>query len=120
LGYSAQRFTIYQIIRIKTYSRQVYLFDRWIGIPFRGPDGGVKADALGTDSLILILLKDSPVVFLAFFWGVGLAVAFRLLTQVFDASTLALVEGSSMASPPGGWAEMGIVGIGMSPSKPGI
>jgi hypothetical protein len=31
---------------------------------------------------------------------------------------LALVEGSLSASPPGGWAESGIAGIEMSPSKP--
>jgi hypothetical protein len=51
----------------------------WIKIPSRGPDGGVKVDALGTCLLILIPLLDFPVVFLAFFWGVGLAIAFRLL-----------------------------------------
>jgi hypothetical protein len=97
LRYSAQRFTIYQITRIKTYSRQVYLFDQWIEIPFRGPNGGVEVDALGTCSLILIPLKDFPVVFLAFFWGVRLVVAFHLLARVFDTPTLAPMEGSSMA-----------------------
>jgi hypothetical protein len=109
---------IYQIIRIKTYSRQVYLLDQWIGIPFRGPDRGVKEDALGIGLLILIPLEHFPVVFLAFFWGVGLAVAFCLLARVFDA--LVSVEGLSMALSPGGWAVMGIAGIGMSPSKLGI
>jgi hypothetical protein len=49
-------------------------------------------------SLILIPLEDLQVAFLAFFWGVGLAVAFRLLARVLDAPTLDLVEGSSMAS----------------------
>jgi hypothetical protein len=47
-------------------------------------------------------------------------VAFRLLARVFDMPKLAPVEGSSMASPLGGWAEMGIAQIGMSPSKLGI
>jgi hypothetical protein len=60
------------------YSTYEYLLDRWIRIPFQGPDGGVEAVALGTDSLILIPLEDFPVAFLALFWGVGLAVAFPL------------------------------------------
>jgi hypothetical protein len=47
-------------------------------------------------------------------------VAFHLLARVFDVRTLALAEGSSMASPPGGRAKMRIAGIGMSPSKLGI
>jgi hypothetical protein len=46
---------------------KVYLFDRWIGILYRGPNGGVKAGALGVGLLILILLEDLPMVFLAFF-----------------------------------------------------
>jgi hypothetical protein len=49
--------------------------------------------------------------------GLGLAVAFHLLAQVFDALALHSAEGSSMASPPGGRAEIGIAGIGMSPLK---
>jgi hypothetical protein len=42
-------------------------FDRWIEIFYRGPDGRVKAGALGAGSLILILPEDFPVAFLAFF-----------------------------------------------------
>jgi hypothetical protein len=57
----------------------VYLLDRWIGIPFWGPGGGVEVDSLGIGSLIVILLEDFSVAFLAFFWGVRLTVAFRLL-----------------------------------------
>jgi hypothetical protein len=75
---------------------------------------------LGTGSFILIPIEDFPVAFFAFFWRVGLTVAFRLLVYVFDASALDPTEGSSMASPPGGRAEMGIAGIGMSPSKSGM
>jgi hypothetical protein len=96
------------------YSTYEYLLDRWIRIPFQGPDGGVEAIALGTDSLILIPLEDFPVAFLALFWGVGLAVAFRLLARVFDAPALDPAEGSSMASLSGGRAEMGVAKIGMS------
>jgi hypothetical protein len=70
--------------------------------------------------LILIPLEDLPVAFLAFCWGVRLAVAFQLLARVFEAPALDLVEGSSMASPLGGRAEIGIAGIGMSSSKPGM
>jgi hypothetical protein len=40
-------------------------------VAFRGPNGGVEVDALGTSLLITILLEDYHVVFLAFFWGVG-------------------------------------------------
>jgi hypothetical protein len=67
LGHSALRFTIKQIFGNEKYSRQAYLLDQWIGIPFREPDGGVKAGTLGTCSLILILPEGFPVNFLAFF-----------------------------------------------------
>jgi hypothetical protein len=52
----------------------VYLFERWIGIFHRGPDGGVEAWALDAGALILILSAGFPVVSLAFFGGVGLAI----------------------------------------------
>jgi hypothetical protein len=55
------------VIKKNIYSSQEYLLDRWIGIPFRGPDGGVEADVLGMGSLILIPLEDFPIAFLAFF-----------------------------------------------------
>jgi hypothetical protein len=42
----------------------MYLFDRWIGILGRGPDGGVEAGALGAGSLILIPPEDFSTVFL--------------------------------------------------------
>jgi hypothetical protein len=59
----------------------VYLVDRWIGIFCREPDGGIGAgENLGAGSLILIPLEDFPMAFLAFFWGVKLAVAFCLPT----------------------------------------
>jgi hypothetical protein len=70
--------------------------------------------------LILISPKDFPAAFLAFFWGVGLVVAFHLPGRVLDVPALALVEGLLLALPPIGWAETGMVGIGMSPSKPGM
>jgi hypothetical protein len=75
---------------------------------------------LGVGSLILIPLEDLPVAFLAFFWGVGLTVAFRLLARVFDAPTLDPAEWSSMALPPREWVKTRIAKIGMSPSKPGM
>jgi hypothetical protein len=50
---------------------------------------GVEADALDIGSLILIPLEDFSIVFLDFFWGIGLAVAFHLLAQVLDVPTLA-------------------------------
>jgi hypothetical protein len=81
---------------------------------------GVEADALDIGSLILIPLEDFSIVFLDFFWGIGLAVAFRLLAQVFDVPTLASLEGLLIASPPGGRAKMGRARIRMSPSMLGI
>jgi hypothetical protein len=47
-------------------------------------------------------------------------VAFCLLARLFDAPALDPAEESSIASLPGGWAEMGMARIGMSPSKPGM
>jgi hypothetical protein len=49
-----------------------------------------------------------------------LAVAFCLAAQLLNVLALASVEGSLSASPPRGWAETGIAGIRMSPSKPGM
>jgi hypothetical protein len=54
------------IIDKENFSRYVYLLDRWIGIPFSGPDGGVKACFLGIGLLILIPPEDFPAAFLAF------------------------------------------------------
>jgi hypothetical protein len=45
----------------------MYLFDRLIGIFYRGSGGGVKAGALGAGSLILISPEDFLGAFLAFF-----------------------------------------------------
>jgi hypothetical protein len=70
--------------------------------------------------LILMTLEDLLIAFLAFFLGVGLAVAFHLLARVLDAPALDAVEGSSMALPPGERAEMGMAEIGMSPLKLGM
>jgi hypothetical protein len=70
-------------------------------------------------SLILILLEDLPVVFLAYFGGVGLTVAFRLPARVFEALALGLMEGSLADSSLGGRAETRMAGIRTSPSKPG-
>jgi hypothetical protein len=47
---------------------QAYLFDRRIEIPFRVPDGGVKAWAVGLGSQILIPPCDFSEAFVAFFW----------------------------------------------------
>jgi hypothetical protein len=75
---------------------------------------------LDAGSLILIPLKDFPTTFLAFFYGVGLAVAFHLAARVFQALALALTEGSLTDSSPGDRVKIGMVGIGMSPSKLGM
>jgi hypothetical protein len=64
---------------------------------------------------------NSPRGFLAAFFDKDrLALAFRLPARVLGMLALALVEGSLSASPPRGWAGTGTVGIGMSPSKPGM
>jgi hypothetical protein len=47
-------------------------------------------------------------------------VVFRLPAQVLEVLVLAPVDGSLVTSSLGGWAETGMAGIGMSPSKPGI
>jgi hypothetical protein len=120
LGHSALRFTIKQIFGNEKYSRQAYLLDQWIGIPFREPDGGVKAGTLGTCSLILILPEGFPVNFLAFFWGVRLEVAFRLPARVLEALAPAPADGWLGVLSPGGWVETGMARIGTWPSKPGI
>jgi hypothetical protein len=57
----------YQIISKRKYSRQVYLFDWRIRIPFRVPDGGVEVGAFFLGPEILILPKGFPEAFLAFF-----------------------------------------------------
>jgi hypothetical protein len=75
---------------------------------------------LGVASLILIPSADFPVAFLAFFEGVELAVAFHLPAQALRALAPALTEGSLIDSSSGGRAETGMVGIEMSPSKPGM
>jgi hypothetical protein len=75
---------------------------------------------LGVGSLILIPLEDFPAAFLAFFWGVGLAVAFCLPTWVLEASTLAPVDGSLVDSPLGDRAKTRMARIRMSPSNPEI
>jgi hypothetical protein len=97
----------------------VYLFEHWIGIFCRGPDGGVKDEVLGAGSFILIPPVDLPMVFLAFFWGVGLAVAFYLIARVFRALASALAEGLIINSSPRGQAKTRIAGTEISPSKPG-
>jgi hypothetical protein len=75
---------------------------------------------LGAGSFILIPLADFPVAFLAFFWGVGLTIALRFPAQVLDTPALALADGSLAGLPLGDRADTGIVGIGMSPSNPGL
>jgi hypothetical protein len=72
----------------------------------------------------LIPLEDLPVAFLAFFWGVGSAVAFYLPARVFEALALALalalVEGSLTDSSPRGRVKIRMTGIRMSPLMLGI
>jgi hypothetical protein len=66
LGHSAQGFTGHKVINDEKYSWRAYLFDRWIGILCRGPDGGVKVGTLGIGSFILILPLHIPAAFLVF------------------------------------------------------
>jgi hypothetical protein len=66
-----------------------------------------------------ILPADLPVVFLAFFWGVGFLAAFQLPTWVFEALALAPAEGSLVGSLPGERAKTRTAEIGMSSSKLG-
>jgi hypothetical protein len=57
---------------------------------------------------------------LGFFEGGGVAAALRLLTQVLEESAPGLADELSADSPLGVRAEIGMVGTGVSPSKPGI
>jgi hypothetical protein len=75
---------------------------------------------LGAASLNLIPLKDFPVAFLVFLWGIRLAVAFCLLARVFDTPALAPTDGSLADLPLGDRAKTRIVGKGMSPLNPGM
>jgi hypothetical protein len=92
------------------------MFDRWIGIPFWGSNGGVEAGALDIGLLILILPNGRSLTFPAFFEGVGLAVAFCLPARVLKGPT----DGSLEDSLPGGWVKTRTARINMSPSKPGM
>jgi hypothetical protein len=74
---------------------------------------------LGAGSLILILLVDLPVVFLAFFGGVGITGVSCFPTRV-DAPALAPAVGSLADSSLRDQTETGITGIGISPSKSGM
>jgi hypothetical protein len=74
----------------------------------------------GEGSLILIPPVDLPVVVLAFFGGGGGAAALRLPSQVLEDPALGLAVESSADSPLGVRAEIGMAGIGMSPSNPVI
>jgi hypothetical protein len=101
--------------------KRAYIFDWRVGIFFRPLEGGVGGvEALGVGSLILIPLFDLPVVFLAFFDGVSITGALRFPTRVIDPPALASVVGLLADSPLGGRAETVIVGIGISPSNPGM
>jgi hypothetical protein len=108
-----------KIVEEEMYSWWAYLFERWIGIFCRGRDGGVEVGALGVDSLILIPLVDFPLVFIAFFGGVGRAVTFCLPAWAFKVLALALTEGPLIDSSPRGWAKTRMAGIEISPSKLG-
>jgi hypothetical protein len=83
--------------------------------------GGVREeDGEGEDSLILMSLVDLLAVVLAFFGGKGGAAALCLPALVMEDLTLGLTVKSSANSPLGVWAEIGMVGIGISPSNLGI
>jgi hypothetical protein len=70
--------------------------------------------------VILIPSKGFLVMFLAFLEGFRLIGAFRLQGRVLEALALELVEGSLVDSAQGSWVEIGMAGIGMSPSNLGI
>jgi hypothetical protein len=57
---------------------------------------------------------------LAFFKGIRLVVAFCLSARVFKVITLASTDGSLIGSSPGGRFKIGMAGIRISPSKPGM
>jgi hypothetical protein len=82
-------------------------------MPFRVPDGGVKAEVLGFGSEILIPPRGFMGAFLSIFWNLGSTGAFRLLAQD-------LVERSWEDSALGSRADIGMAGIRMSPSNPGM
>jgi hypothetical protein len=69
--------------------------------------------------LIVILPIDFPMVFLAFFRGVWLAVAFHLPSRAFKVLALAPTEGSLVDSSLGGRAETGMARIEISLSNLG-
>jgi hypothetical protein len=75
---------------------------------------------LGVSSLILIPPIDLPAAFLAFFWGVGLPIAFCYPARVFKALAMELAEGLLTDSSLEGQVESGMIEIGTSPSKPGM
>jgi hypothetical protein len=64
-----------------------------------------QSRSIGCGFVDFFPLVGFPVVFLAFFGGVGLAVTICLPARVFKVLALALVEGSLIDSSLGGWAE---------------
>jgi hypothetical protein len=70
--------------------------------------------------VILIPPGGFPVVFLVFLRGLGSIGTFRLQARVLEPLALDPVEGSSEDSVPGSWADIGMVGIGMSISNAGM
>jgi hypothetical protein len=70
--------------------------------------------------MILNLPDGFPNIFLAFLGGFGSIGAFRVLARILEALALDLVEGFLEDSAPGSRAEIGMAGIGMSPSNLGI
>jgi membrane protein implicated in regulation of membrane protease activity len=75
---------------------------------------------LEVGSLILILPVDLPTVLLTFFGGAGAVVALCLLARVLEDPALEPTVESSANSPLGDRDEIGMAGIMISPSKPGI
>jgi hypothetical protein len=104
---------------MKQESGQAYLLDRrMVNLP-RGPLVGVRVvDGLGTGSLIMTPSNLLPTTFLAFFEGGKVVAALRLPARVMDDLALGHADESLANSTFGIRAEIGIVGIGISPSKP--
>jgi hypothetical protein len=75
---------------------------------------------LGAGSLTLIPLVDFPMIFLGFIKGGGVVAALCLPARVLEDPAPGLTDESSADSLLGAWAKIGMVGIGISPSNPGI
>jgi hypothetical protein len=97
----------------------MYLLDQHIVNLPQEPFGGVRAGAgLGVRSLILIPDNFLLTTFRGFSEGGGVTVVLRLSARVLEDLALGPIDESMANSALGILAEIGIAGIGESPSKP--